>query len=209
MIHRAELLEYVRSRGSFAEGQAEAAITATLNALGAALLQSERRLLAEDLASDLASVVLTAHAPRAPLDTEGFYRRVQRHESVRAGRAREHAQIVCRALAERLSPERIQLLLNHLPWLAPLLELDEAAPSPPAPEILKPREPTRTLATGSPGSRTPLSTERADRAQSQSVARSDDPHGDTKLSSTSGMTQEREHETLASGHPGSRRPLSG
>jgi hypothetical protein len=209
VITRAELLERVRGRGTFAEGQAEAAITATLDALGGALLPSERRTFVDVLASDLASVVLAAHAPKAPLDTEGFYRRVQRHEAVRAGRAREHAQIVCRSLAEVLPEDSILLLIARLPWLAPLLSLEEARLESPSPEVLRRKEPTNTLATGRPGSHTPLATGRADRAQSGSVAASDDPHGDTKLSSSHGLTQEREHDTLAAGHPGSKRPLSG
>lgn len=44
--------------------------------------------------------------------------------------------------------------------------------------------------------------------QSQSVVKSDNPHGNTKLSSSRGSTQEREHETLAEGQPGSKHPLS-
>jgi hypothetical protein len=152
----------VRGRGSFAEGQAEAAITATLDALGAALLPSERRTFVDVLASDLASVVLAAHAPKAPLDTEGFYRRVQRHEAVRAGRAREHAQIVCRSLGELLPAESIQLLIKRLSWIEPLLRVEEMPPAPPPPEVLRRREPTNerdhdTLASGRPGSKRPLS----------------------------------------------------
>ncbi len=65
-----------------------------------------------------------------------------------------------------------------------------------------------TLAEGRPGSAHPLSEARPERAQSQSVARADNPHGDTKLSSATGLTQEREGETLATGHLGSNRPLS-
>lgn len=209
MITRANVLELVRGRGNFAEGQGEAAITATLDALGAALLPSERRSFVDVLASDLASIVLAAHAPKAPLDTEGFYRRVQRHEAVRAGRAREHAQIVCRSLGELLPAESIQLLVNRLAWLEPLLHAEPTPLGAPAPEVLRRREPTNTLATGRPGSRTPLSTANPDRGQSGSIAASDDPHGETKLSSSQGLTQEREHDTLATGHPGSKRPLSG
>jgi hypothetical protein len=59
-----------------------------------------------------------------------------------------------------------------------------------------------TLAEGRPGSRHPLSEARLERAHTHSVARADNPHEDTKLSSTTGLTQEREQETLATGHPG-------
>lgn len=44
--------------------------------------------------------------------------------------------------------------------------------------------------------------------QSESVAKSENPHADTKLSSSHGLTQEREHDTLAEGRPGSKHPLS-
>lgn len=56
-----------------------------------------------------------------------------------------------------------------------------------------------TLASGKPGSKHPLSGAKPDRAQSNSVARSRNPHEETKLSSTKGTTQEREKEDLAEG----------
>ena len=42
-------------------------------------------------------------------------------------------------------------------------------------------------------------------AHRDSVAANEDPHGDTKLSSTSGLTQERLHETLATAKPDTHR----
>jgi hypothetical protein len=65
-----------------------------------------------------------------------------------------------------------------------------------------------TLATGRPGSRHPVSEAHEDRAHTESIARSDDPHGDTKLSSSRGLTQERLRETLAEGRPGPEHPVS-
>jgi hypothetical protein len=65
------------------------------------------------------------------------------------------------------------------------------------------------LAEGRPGARNSLASgDPALLAHRHSVARSDDPHGDSKLSSARGLTQERDEDTLASGRPGSRRPLS-
>jgi hypothetical protein len=64
-----------------------------------------------------------------------------------------------------------------------------------------------TLAEGRPGSRHPLSEARSDRSQSESVVATENPHADTKLSSAHGLTQEREGESLATGHSGSDRPL--
>jgi hypothetical protein len=65
-----------------------------------------------------------------------------------------------------------------------------------------------TLAEGRPGSRRPLAEARPPAGQADSVARTDNPHGDTKLSSARGLTQEREKESIATGSGGSRRPLS-
>jgi hypothetical protein len=48
------------------------------------------------------------------------------------------------------------------------------------------------------GSAHPLSSGRAKQAQRGAVAEPN-PHGDTKVSSATGLTQEREHESLAEG----------
>jgi hypothetical protein len=55
----------------------------------------------------------------------------------------------------------------------------------------------RTLAEGRAGHSRPLYAARPDNAQTESVASSANPHGDTKLSSAHGLTQEREAESLA------------
>ena len=206
-MYRADFIERVEGLGSFGPGQADAATRATLEALGAALLPAERRTLAEGLPEELAALVLEAKEPRDALDLERFYQRVQRHESVRSGRAHEHAQIVCRVLATVVPGENLALVGRRVPWLAPLFEAPERTETP-APEVLRRDAPTNTLAGGRPGSRHPLSSAVPRREQSQSVAATDSPHADTKLSSSRGLTQERENETLASGHPGSKRPLS-
>jgi uncharacterized protein (DUF2267 family) len=134
---------------------------------------------------------------RAPAESAmRFYARVAEREDVELGFAIEHAQCVCRALAETLREDELHHLASRLaPEIAALLSVTEPA----APELIRDRpRPTRhTLAEGSPGSRRPLSEAAPERAQGESVARSDNPHGDTKLSSTAGTTQEREAETLA------------
>jgi hypothetical protein len=48
----------------------------------------------------------------------------------------------------------------------------------------------------------------AERAQQHSLAAATNPHDDSKVSSTAGMTQEQIGESLATGHPGSDKPLS-
>jgi uncharacterized protein (DUF2267 family) len=187
-------------------------IDATLEALAVALTPSERQAVSEQLPLSLRGTwELAVHLPN--IDVSTLYDRVQRSESVTAGRAREQVQIVCRALAEMLPDETVTLLRRRLPQLAPLFYLPEPTPSPEVAErIERPRDPELpdgTLATGRPGSRHPLYDARPERAHAHSIARSDNPHGDTKLSSAHGFTQERERETLATGRPGSKRPLSG
>ncbi|HVU00295.1 MAG TPA: DUF2267 domain-containing protein [Polyangiaceae bacterium] len=211
-----DLVSLVESTAPFGRADAEAAVEATLEALGAALLPSERRALAEYVPRAFLAAFRSA-TPVPNLDLDAFFHRVARHERARPGRGREHAQIVCRALSEMLSEDVRQGLVRHVPWLAPLFQLDERPAPPeeipherPHPETPSdPLEGRNTLARGRPGSRHPLSTSRPDRAQTHSVARSDGPHEDTKLSSARGTTQERESETLSTGRPGPRRPLGG
>jgi hypothetical protein len=97
-------------------------------------------------------------------------------------------------------------LPDHLGEL--LLELPTAL----SPHVVHHDGHARTLAQGRPGSARPLSeaapgsthplhSDKPRTAQSGSVARAHNPHGDTKISSAQGSTQEREHETLAEGKP--------
>lgn len=210
---KTELLEKIEELGGLPEDSAAEAVETTLEALGAALVPAERRAISEHLPESLRSVLETpAHLP--DLDLDGFYERVRKHRAIGRGRAKEQAQIVCQALSKTLPSEAVASLERHLPRLAPLFELREPTSPPEAPERTdRPSTPeppsTRTLATGRPGSSRPLSDARPDRAQAHSVVRSDNPHGDTKLSSSHGFTQEREGESLATGRPGPKHPLSG
>jgi uncharacterized protein (DUF2267 family) len=107
---------------------------------------------------------------------------------------------VCHALAEALSVDVLAALRRELPpAIAGYLESAPAY----APSV---RTRGRTLAAGQPGSARSLATARPRAAQSNSVA-DENPHADTKLSSSAGTTQERERESIAEGRPGSSRPL--
>jgi uncharacterized protein (DUF2267 family) len=161
--------------------------------------------LAEDLPASL-STGLRSEGSHEELGLAELHARIARRENVRLGFAVEHAGVVCQAVAEALSPGALYRLRTALPE--------------PIGALFSPHEPVErfehvhldpshhTLAEGQPGSRHPLSQSRPERAHAHSVARADNPHGDTKLSSAAGLTQEREQETLATGHPGSSRPLS-
>jgi hypothetical protein len=107
--------------------------------------------------------------------------------SVRSGLAYSHAaelaEVVCNYLGDHLSLELRLRLERHLPPTLAALMTSQRAPA------IEPGEReliggvSTTLAEGRPGSRHPLSEGRPERAQTHSVVRSDNPHGDTKLSS--------------------------
>jgi uncharacterized protein (DUF2267 family) len=203
---REELLSQVAERAGLA-GLEEAAQTVrtVLAIICERLSWPVIQTLAEELPVSL-STGLRSGGPRQELDLAELQGRVARSENVRPGFAVEHTGVVCQVVAEALSPGTLYQLRAALP---------EAIGA-----LFAPREPVEhfehvhldpnhhTLAEGRPGSRHPLSESRPERAHAHSVAQADNPHGDTKLSSATGLTQEREQETLAAGHPGSSRPLS-
>jgi hypothetical protein len=96
-----------------------------------------------------------------------------------------------------------------LPELAPLFELPEPVEAPRV-QAQRSSAAPNDLAEGRPGGSQPLASgDPRYLAHRHSVARSDDPHGDTKLSSAHGLRQEQTEHTLALGRPGSSRPISG
>ena len=84
-------------------------IEATLEALGSALMPSERAAVSEQLPLSVRRFLETpAYVP--DIDFAAFCDCVGRREAVASGRAREHAQVVCRALAEMLPDETVMTL---------------------------------------------------------------------------------------------------
>lgn len=194
-----DLIARVTLHAPLSPSQARAAVAAVLTALGEELGRPEADALAAELPAELAAAL----HDRRTLGGGSLAERVARREHTAVGEAREQAGAVAGALAELLPAalvERLQSALSaeSASWLT--------APShdTPAPHVRASRD---TLAEGRPGSRHPLSEARPADAQADSVAVAN-PHGDTKLSSSRGLTQEREGDTLADGQPGSRRPLS-
>jgi uncharacterized protein (DUF2267 family) len=195
--------------------EAQRAFDATLQALRRGLSEDEADWLAVALGPALAAPLLR-ESHQGELSVDELYRWTKRYGKTRKGVAVEQAQVVCRALAELLQEPELDRLRKHLPDIAPLLEVPAPADPPSAPRRSR-RDPTDpTLAGGRPGSSRPLSeagpTERAlsvakpELAHTHSVARSDDPHAETKLASTRGFTQERESRSLATaGRAGGRR----
>jgi uncharacterized protein (DUF2267 family) len=208
-IEPSVMIERLQAMAPFEdEGAARRAWSATLQALRGGLTDDEADWLAIDLGPELASPLVATVQP-VELSLDAFYRSVARVAGQRRSVAQEQAQVVCRALTELLSPSSITRLHRSVPKLAPLFAAPEAAWPPSAAHSLRSEPgPDHTLAGGRPGGDRPLSEARrstdaedpsasARRAQSHSVAASDDPHADTKLSSARGFTQEREGGSLA------------
>jgi uncharacterized protein (DUF2267 family) len=197
-----ELLERISQLGGLdLHGEARAALEATLIALGERLVEDEREIIASALPPQLGSI-LQRRKHRGMFDVAEFYDRVRRKEGTNLGFAREHAQIVCRVLGESL-PDR---LLEVLP--APFAELFRAPESgePPPPRSTASTT-AHTLAAGRPGSRHPIGESRPAAAHTHSVAERN-PHAETKLSSTSGTTQERLGDSLSTAKADPRRRIS-
>jgi uncharacterized protein (DUF2267 family) len=201
------LLGRLQELAPFADREAaRRAFEATLRVLRRGLSEDESDWLAVALGPALSGPLLReTHA--GELTTAELYRWMKRYTKQRKGIAVEQAQVVCRALAELLPEPDLERLKKHLPELADLFQVPEPSAAP-APRRLRSAPADHTLAGGRGGSSRPLSeagpSDRdlaggrpEDRAQSQSVARARNPHAETKLSSTHGLTQEREERTLA------------
>jgi uncharacterized protein (DUF2267 family) len=194
-----ELIERVVLHSGLDDEAARRATEAVLAGLRRELGRPEAEALANELPADLADV---ARHGRYSGDRD-LASWVAAEEHLSPAAAIEHAASVCRALAELLTPTTLERLRRALPpKTATLLE----------PSSTERREHRShggtTLADARPGSRHPVSEAAPARAQADSVVASDNPHGDTKLSTSRGLTQEREHESIAEGHPGASRPIA-
>lgn len=203
------VLERLLERAPFeTTSEARSALQATLKALRGGLTDDEAQALAQEIDAPWAAPLREGFY-EGELAVEEFYRLVAFHGQRRLSIGAEHAQIVCRALGSVLSRTALQRLAQQVPLLArefeaaPDLQVIQCAE-----HLRSAAAPEHTLAAGRPGSSRPLSEARpnpdetlsggrAEKAHAHSVARSDDPHGDTKLSSARGLTQEREGESLA------------
>lgn len=208
-VSEPEIVERLLGTSPFVdERDVRQGLSAVLEVLGSLLTPDERALVAAELPDELARVLHGALAHPGG-DWHDFNRRVARAEGVRLGLAIEHAEMICRALSEALSTSTRRRLQRSLPELAPLFELPERVEAPLAASHRSSAAPN-DLAEGRPGGSQPLASgDPRYLAHRHSVARSEDPHGDTKLSSARGLRQEQAEHTLALGRPGSSRPISG
>lgn len=191
------LLERLARRGLPDGETARHALRATLAVLGERLVDGEAAALAAVLPAELAPVVENAEYD-ADFGSADLYDRVRRRELTTAGDAKEHAEMIVGALEDCLDGDLRTRLARALPrQVAEVLLGRPAGDEPPAHRIAPRAEKAATLATGRGGSRHPLCEASAPAGQTHSVAGNPSPHEDTKLSSSTGLTQERLHETLA------------
>jgi uncharacterized protein (DUF2267 family) len=193
------LSEVMHRAGIESRDKAWDAVEATLEVLGQRLLDIDTRLVADQLPSPL-NTALRRHQYESDFEVDEFYHRVATRQGVEVRHAVEHSQVVCQVLSETVNREGRIHLRVHLPdEMAQLFQrrrtTRELAPITPRQEA----ERRNTLSTGRVGSRRPIAEASPSRAHSQSVAATDHPHAETKLSTAKGVSAERKGETLASG----------
>jgi uncharacterized protein (DUF2267 family) len=159
MVEKSILVERILERaGLSSTKEASLSLMATLAALGERLDEEPRALLAAALPEELGAVVLERLCEPS-CDLEELIDRVRLHEGVSVGFAREHAQVVCRVLGELFSEEARTRFGRMVPQ--PFMEMFEPPPSGAEPPIHAPKPvEERTIATGRPGARHPLSESR-------------------------------------------------
>jgi uncharacterized protein (DUF2267 family) len=210
-MDRHDWIERVKQRGGLdSEGAAEKAIAAVAGVLGARLTASEADVLAAQLPGRAGRAMRRARHG-GDFGVAELYRRVGQREGVSPAQAAEHAQVVLQALAEAIDGETLVRLQKHLPpeWSG-LLARGGGASGAASAEIEHRARPYpeghHTLADGRPGSGRSLAA--AAPGHAESIARSEDPHGATRIATARGLSTERNGDTLAEGKPGSKHPLS-
>jgi uncharacterized protein (DUF2267 family) len=183
--------------------QADVAATTAFAAIGRALaptaVASVAALLPDPLAESLRRGAASPGVGDVLVD-------LATQEHVSLGVAKEHVQVVLEQLAMVLDEPTRTRLASLLPdelasWLVPWQP-------PPERHVRAPSGREHTLASGRPGSEHPLSEAAPDRGQPDSLAMTTDPHADTRLSSTRGISADRSKTTIAEGRPGSEHPVS-
>lgn len=191
IVRIADFADHVAAHAGISMDRAEQAVVAVLKGIGTYLTPPVRELVAEELPAPLGDAVRDPDTPATTIEERVLA------PGETAGEGREIVASVCRVLDEELSTDALAAIREALPpGYESFFAGSEPGERPPPPR----GERDDTLATGRPGSRRPIAEARLDRTQTSSVA-AGNPHDATKLSSTTGTTQERRHETLAEGQP--------
>jgi uncharacterized protein (DUF2267 family) len=179
------LLEHMKTIGGFARaGDAKRAARIVLSVFRERLDDAAAAAIARDLPEPLAAP-MRGGAYRGDLAPDDLYAAVGDRERTSHGVGAEHAQIVLRAIGDALSDDTRVLLEKELPtaWTDLLFGDRETGEPPPHGAPKSGAKIRMTLASAHPGYRSPIAEASADRAQSDSVAKSDAPHEARKLSS--------------------------
>lgn len=198
-------VDRVKDRAQYSDRKAvRQATSATLRTLGAHLggvAPALHDAIPRDLHPDLAMGELDEAVRPAEL-----YKQLSERLGIRPGVALELVQSVLAELGVVIGTAGREQLRELLPpaWAALVIE---PRPRSRAVRGASPGEPGHTLASGRPGGTRPLAEAEPPTGQADSIAVSDDPHGD-RLASTHGPGLDDEEHTLAGGRPGSSHPVA-
>jgi uncharacterized protein (DUF2267 family) len=202
---REGILEEIVWRAPLRDRQAaEAVLEATLEILGQHLSLPDAATLGENLPPRYATLPTRAKRHASLPSPSDLFAYVAERENVSLGLAVEHAQVVLGALAESLGADARAHLQRRLPpdWAVLFTEPVRSAESD-VPHGTRPGH-GHTLAAGKPGSAHPLAEARPTPAHRDSVAASDNPHAETKVSSGAPDPGD----SLAAGRPGADHSLA-
>jgi hypothetical protein len=197
------LVDRVRRGAPFQQdSEAVHAIEAAVAGIGAALRHRERGELARWLPDRLRPVLMGVDQA-SDLTVEDMIDLVRREQGTDTGWAREHVAVVCEALGDVIGEEGRVWLANHLgdDWVD-LFDSHTAHSVPPSQRGAR-RGGRSTLSEGHPGSDHPVSASAPHREQPDSIAVTDEPYADRKLSSGSFSRP------LADGKPRTGKPIGG
>ena len=170
-LSHAALLDRIVASGLPDRDIADRALWATLSVLGQRFTDDEALALSAVLEEDLARAVEQSECDNPNFGAGELYERVRKQECTSPGSAREHVDIVVRALGEALDHDLRTRLARALPERVARCLLPAESTEPPVIEHRPSSAPLETLASGRPGSRHPLSEASPDVGQMHSVAR--------------------------------------
>lgn len=202
-----DFTSHVVAHSGVATGFAARVTRVVLAGIGGYLSRGARQLVADELPPALGAIVLAGSDLAKPIEEQVLALGPDSgpDSGPNLGHARELTASVCRVLVEELSTDALGAIRAAVPsTLAALLEDASTSVAPPH---IAPGYPRDTLADGHPGSHHPVSSAHGAEGQSESIA-AGNPHAATKLSSTTGSTQERQRDTIAEGRPGSPTPIA-
>ncbi|TNF26302.1 MAG: DUF2267 domain-containing protein [Deltaproteobacteria bacterium] len=187
---------------------AERLATATLQALGPALPDEARGYLSLHLPEPHRKH-LRAQGPELEGALLALFSRVSELSGLPEPAVRDHLPAVFGALSEEVGDKDLPRFKSLTPeYLAQLFVIPPPDMGTRPPEYIHPSHGS-SLASGRPGSSRPLSDAAPSRGHRNSIANSDNPHGESKIATATGTHSEQLNRTLATGRPGHDKPVGG